>query len=331
MIRIKNLLKDDSGAVMVLVALALVVLLGCMALVIDAGVVYAERMKASNVMDAAVLAGVSELPEYHDDPYEYDSWNLASQYIVKNGFDPNYVEFIPDDPNDSGKHTSIKLKYTGTQDFLFARVLGPGFDEAEVKAAAKARVGNVGGFGPGNGVIPIGIDESEMPPFTEGSNPSFVIKEGGGGGDTGWYGYVNIDGKNITKDIVPGIQYGSENPVSIGQVLPVVPGNKHAEGIREAMSERLNGCTHDPECGIDGYVLGCRKIVYVPIGYKDDGGGATGRFTVTGFAALLLVERWEEDANQAFRGEFLQHIAASNAYIDDSAEDFGVYATELCE
>jgi hypothetical protein len=329
--KFKDLLIDDKGAVMALVAFGLVAILGCAALVIDAGMLYAQRAKASNAIDAAVLAGVRELPETDTPTLENPATakDKAVEYAQANGLDPNDVTFVLGDKNADNEYTSITGDVDSDMNMFFARVLG--INTGDVKAHAKARVGVAGGFGDGNGVIPIGVREDEIPPLTEESHPSFVIKEGGGDGETGWYGYVEIDGHQIKQDIVPGIVSGSENPVWIDQILDVITGVKNASEIREAIDARINGCTHIPKCGVDGYDIDCYRIVYVPVGYDDDGPGGNKTFTITGFAALLLEERTEEDKSQVIRGTFLQPIVAPNGFINDGATNFGVYAAELCE
>ena len=54
--------RDDSGATALFVAVITVVLLGVAALVVDVGLLYAERRSMQTAADAAALAGVQELP-----------------------------------------------------------------------------------------------------------------------------------------------------------------------------------------------------------------------------------------------------------------------------
>lgn len=52
---LKEVINNQSGSVIVLVTLALLALVASMALVIDVGLVFAQRIKASNAIDAAVI------------------------------------------------------------------------------------------------------------------------------------------------------------------------------------------------------------------------------------------------------------------------------------
>ncbi|MGE5587657.1 MAG: pilus assembly protein TadG-related protein [Clostridia bacterium] len=77
---VSKALSDEKGSVIVFVALATTVLLGFAATVVDAGILYFNRVALSNAADAAALAGVQELP---------DSQELARvqaiAFAVKNG------------------------------------------------------------------------------------------------------------------------------------------------------------------------------------------------------------------------------------------------------
>src|SRR6516165_6170804 len=54
--------RDETGATAVIVAVILVVLLGCAALAIDIGSFYQAQRQAQAAADAAALAGAADLP-----------------------------------------------------------------------------------------------------------------------------------------------------------------------------------------------------------------------------------------------------------------------------
>ena len=54
--------KDESGVILVLVVAGMTAFLGLLGLVIDLGQIYMERVRLSRAVDAAVFAGVQELP-----------------------------------------------------------------------------------------------------------------------------------------------------------------------------------------------------------------------------------------------------------------------------
>ena len=59
-IKLKN---DQNGAVLVITAAALIVMLGMMAMVADIGVLALEKTRLQNACDAAALAAAWELPD----------------------------------------------------------------------------------------------------------------------------------------------------------------------------------------------------------------------------------------------------------------------------
>ena len=61
--RVAELPRDDGGAMGVLVAIGIVVLMGIAALAVDMGYAYATKTRLSAAADAAALAAVSQLPD----------------------------------------------------------------------------------------------------------------------------------------------------------------------------------------------------------------------------------------------------------------------------
>ena len=81
--------KDESGAVMVIAAFALVVFLTVASLVTDLGMRYYQKSRLQNAMDAAALASVTCLPD------KARAKTVALEYVQKNGFstDDVVIEF----------------------------------------------------------------------------------------------------------------------------------------------------------------------------------------------------------------------------------------------
>ncbi len=75
-----RLFRDERGNVTIIVCLILTTLLGVTALVVDMGVVYAEKVQLANAIDAALLAGGQELP---DDKTKAKT--VMEQYLIANG------------------------------------------------------------------------------------------------------------------------------------------------------------------------------------------------------------------------------------------------------
>ncbi len=325
--KINNFIFDDSGIATVLVTLGLVVIMGCAALVIDAGMLYSARMKASNAVDAAVMAGVRELP---DDPTT--ALSLAQTYAQANGVDPSEVTFTIG-YNDEGQAISITGDVDTDMNMLFARVLG--INTGDVKAHAKARVGpaaSVSG-GEGVGIVPFGLTEDLYAKGTE-----IILREGAGDGDTGWNGYLALPPTsfpvNLNQDLWDNIEWGYDGDIYEGQVLDVKTGvvEQQAENSLEA---RIDRCTdvygHVPECTWEVHYDDCPRLVVVPLGTIS---ADTKLFTVTGFATIFL---WKQEdpmtGVDCIMGYFLEEIEVVAGEIDDSGTitESTVYAAELCE
>jgi hypothetical protein len=124
--------KSERGQAIVLMVLALVVLLGMAALVLDVGNWFHTKRRLQATSDAAALAGAQKLPE---DPSAAST--MAMSYANQNGGDVAGSDIIISStaaPNDT-----ISVKAKRTDPGIFTSVLGIG--SANIDAHAKARVG----------------------------------------------------------------------------------------------------------------------------------------------------------------------------------------------
>lgn len=132
--RARSFLRKEHGSVSIIVALAMVALIGVSALAIDYGYMASEKRNFQNALDAAALAGVRELPDFST------ARNVAIEYLEFNGIDDAYERV------NSGKIViyqsadNKELTVTGTKDvnYIFAGIFGNG-TSTEVGALATAR------------------------------------------------------------------------------------------------------------------------------------------------------------------------------------------------
>jgi Flp pilus assembly protein TadG len=123
--------RNQDGQAIVLMVLALLVLLGMAALVLDAGAWFRTDRRLQQTADAAALAGVQELPK---NPTLAKA--VALNYAIKNGGDVALGDIEVTEtfnPNDTIKVTAQK-----DEAGFFSKVLG--VDETHISASAKARV-----------------------------------------------------------------------------------------------------------------------------------------------------------------------------------------------
>ena len=159
--------SDERGQSMVLVTLTMVGLIAFLALVIDGGIVFAERREMQNAADAAALAGTRQLwSDYEGDRLPDDEKNILKAvhaYAEANGVEDsngtpddgvndNVVAYFIDDdypttltpigeplPNNGGiPYDAVGVEVTTSTSFgsFFARVIGRNELAASAVAAA---------------------------------------------------------------------------------------------------------------------------------------------------------------------------------------------------
>lgn len=207
--------KDKKGAVLVLVAVALVFIFGITALVTDVGIAFAEKRKLSNALDAATLAGAQELPAS-----AANATAKANEYLQLNDVDPADVQIII--PTDN---SSIELIGLEDVPLFFARVIG--FDNAEVGAKAKAIVGPLGTIS--SGIRPYAIEDLRNSDGSIGysKGDEIVIKEGSEDPADVLHGNFKAIalGGSGSSVLLDNAVFGYDGSISIGDWIDTEPGN----------------------------------------------------------------------------------------------------------
>lgn len=168
-----NTLRNEKGAVHILLALMMTVLMGAAALVVDVGLAAAEKTQLSNGLDAAALAGGQELPAS-----AARARAVAEQYLQANGIALSQatITISPD-------QRQISLVGSRTVNNTFAKALG--VPTTTVRASAAVKVGAASTAT--GGVRPLAIPDQTL---TYGQ--TVVLKESSGGGTVGNYGGVSF-------------------------------------------------------------------------------------------------------------------------------------------
>jgi len=171
--RIKHRRQDEDGAVVVLAAIFIVVVMGFAALAIDIGMITTARAELQNVADAGAYAGVSQLLEEDYSGAVQQATAFASQNrcmgqlmaldsgdVELGDYDLDSGAFTPDPSGGNAIRVTARRSQGSAQGPLalsFMGVLGP--SAVDIEATAIAAVDNrVTGF---NGAV-VGI----MMPFT---------------------------------------------------------------------------------------------------------------------------------------------------------------------
>jgi hypothetical protein len=296
--------REEQGAVLVLVAAALVALLGFGALTIDVGLLFLNRERLANAADAAALAGVQFLPDYPDTAVA-----TARHYVYANGVPESEanIEVGPD-----GK--TITVTATRQVSFFLAPVLG--FANTGVSAQAKARVGGVEAVW---GAAPLGIPEQTLE-FGE----LYTLKVGGGAGERGNFGALALGGQGASN-YEDNLRNGYQAWLKIGDVIETEPGNMSGPTQR-AVEDRIAG--HE-SCTFDNCCPNCPRLIYVPV-YRDLGEkGGRHEVEVVGFAAFFLEGVTGQGNESEVKGYFVEKLTSAARGMSEN--DWGLRTAKLIE
>ena len=321
--------KNRRGSVLVFVAVGLLTMMSMFALVIDAGMLYTERSRLVNAVDAGALAGVTVLPENHE-----SATGLARLYVQRND-DTVLTEKITVTFGDSGSGSATitdgRINVTATKEvpLLFAKLIG--FPSAPVSATASAGLQYFGG---GTGIVPFGIAEASISGLSPGS--LFVLKFGPQAltdpeltslniptsALKGNFGALAIGGTGASN-YADNIKFGSQATLKVGDIISTEPGVM--SGPTDKAVEYRVGL--DPNVTYLTVTDGSKRIVVLPI--IDPGvGDISGRTNVTikGFAAFFLEDFQGKGVNGYVVGRFREKLTISGT---GGGANYGVYTAAL--
>lgn len=307
----RSFLNNENGSVTVIVACAMVLILGIAALVIDVGILYYNKVLLSNAADAAALAGVQELPGDHG-----KAVGEAEAYAMSNGVEEGHVaaEVLPD-----GR--SIRVTTSRLVPLGFARILG--FSSAEVTASAKASIGATKGL---TGAAPFGVVHQDFvfgEVYTLKYSPSNKSDDAGPGN----FGALALGGRGASN-YLDNIMYGYQERLEVGDEVPTIietePGNMAGPTVT-GINSRIAGCTHEPKCTHDRFVKGCPRVLLVPVVDSLNVKGRSG-VILTGFAAFFLEDVGGKGNECEVTGRFIKWAADGDL---GNINDYGVVSCRL--
>ena len=257
-----RILREQRGSVVVIVAFAMVCLLGFAALVVDVGQLYMTRAQLAAEADSSALGGAVKLPEGTSQALAAAQW-----YATSNGQPGDTVSTTI-----GGGNTSLTVNVSRTVNLLFAQVLG--FVTKNVTASATATVTAVGSA---DGVVPFGVVWDN---YVFGQQVK--LKVGGGDGDTGNYGALALGGKG-GKNYTENIQDGYEGTLSVGQWVTTETGNM-AGPTDTGVDYRVK---RDPDATYDTVRPDSPRVIVVPVLESFNVNGR-GEVHIVGFATFFL-------------------------------------------
>ncbi len=143
-------IRNDRGAVAVVVALLMIVFLGLTALAVDMGYLYTVKRQLQASADAAALAGVRELL---DGSGEAAILGVAEEYALLNDDNPgDGLSMLFDEPLTEVGPNFVRVTVEKDAPLFFGRIFTAG--DQNIRATAEARVAYISGM---SGLIPIGL------------------------------------------------------------------------------------------------------------------------------------------------------------------------------
>lgn len=303
----RKLLRNQKGSTFIFFAVSAVFLIGFSALVTDIGMVTLHKARLSNAVDAAALAGAQELIYNNHSPE-----HKAKQYFEKNGYPSDSVNI---DLEEDGSALRVTASYEVK--FILGKVLG--FNSNTVSATAKGKVLPI--IGVSNGVRPFAIENQTLEFGTE-----YVLKAGGGDGNSGNYGGVSLGG-NGANVYYNNIVDGYNGRLMVGDLIYTEPGNMSGP-TQSGIDYLLTQCNHTPKCNHESFNPDCPRIITVII---IDTLVVSGRAQVQiiGFASFFLEGVAGSGNESEVTGRFIRTVTSGE--VSESQGDFGLYGVRLME
>ncbi|NWQ39365.1 pilus assembly protein [Bacillus sp. EB106-08-02-XG196] len=297
-------LRDESGGVLVFVAIFMVVLLGITAIVIDGGRLYTEKSKLQKALDAAVLAGVQGLRTS-----EARATEIAIDVSDKNKFKVSESELT---------YTSDSIKATKqiTVPMTFAKVIG--INDTTISATAAAKVAPLT---KANGIAPLVIEKSNIP------NAAVLnCGETNPGTLQGNCGYLDSDAQNVRDALENGATY------EVGKTVWTDSGGKVGQidkGIEYLIASDASKTYCQSATTADNL---CKRVVTIVVidKWEDvDGKKVTGKseLLVAGFASYWI-EKYED---KKLYGKFIKMISPGEIGSGTGIGDYSLYGVKLVE
>jgi hypothetical protein len=305
--RLLRLLNNENGGIIVIVAFAMVGLIGFTALAVDGGSIYSEKSKLQKAVDSAVLAGAQGLLTSGSTTAE----DIAEEmFFEKYGYNSGLTFDLTIEPGQyiKGEAKNIPVSMT------FAKAVGT--DVAFINASAKAIIAPLKSA---NGVTPIAIEQSAIPGATQlnCNNP---------GNNHGNCGYVRLSDSTGANDLANAILNGGS--YEEGDTVDTEPGAMSGP-VKDAFQTLINNDISKTHCQSAGTAdNSCDRVITVVV--IDTWEGCTGQCEreVVGLAAYWI----KEIQGNKIIGEFITMISPGEIGNPGSGiGEFNLYGVKLSE
>lgn len=306
----KKTLKDERGQSLVLVALALIVLLGMTAFSVDAGYLFFEKRNMQNAADAASLAGARELR--NENVTGEDVYGQVKNYIVAHNLSEDDILNKDEIKALTSADTHVSVVLRGNKGLFFARV----FDIVSANVSAKATA-KIGPLVAGEGLVPIALTEEQFVGATEGQNLNLIDFHIIGAANWGVVSFTG-QGTGQTPPVISDyIRNGYPGTIRLGDpnvyTAPGAAGGGAQGDVNDAIVSRIGETVFVPV--VKGSVNGSKWI------------------EVVGFAAVQITEITGSGANIGVKGKFVKSLGIGpvGGTTGSHFDEYGVYGVALVE
>lgn len=291
---------NNTGNAAIILCLVITGLMGFAAYVIDVGMVYIEKEKLTNAIDAAALAAVLELPDN-----TIKAKSTAEDYLQKNNVDPQKTAIAI-----SSDNKSIQIEGVKTVNHLFAPIIG--INSSDVDAKTKAILAPAKSVS--SGIRPFAVEAYNFP-----YGEVVTIKEGAADGYRGNYGAVALGGQGANVFRVNAL-YGYNGKISVGDYIDTETGN--IAGVTNDIENYINS----ENSSFDNFSRNSIRLWTIPLVDSLDVSGRKS-VLVVGFAAFYVESVNNIAGKVEIKGRFVKYVL--NSQVDVNLNDTGVYGAKL--
>ena len=265
----------NAGQTLPVVVLFMFALIGCAALAIDVGAWYLEKRQLQSEVDAAALAGASQLPQ---------GWSTAqttaSSNFAKNQAAGDSVSYSNTTSSGGTANDSVRVQASRPAQIYFAKLFGIG--SGTVTASATATIQTVNSATDADGIKPWGVMKGS---FTFGQTVSLF----GGLDQTGNFGAIdlpvnppacgtgsgaanyraNVEGSANGGNTICDLSVGDQIPTETGQMAG--PNSQGLDTLIGSNSDTLNQVATVGANGQATILKSSPRLVLVPIITNTDG------------------------------------------------------------
>jgi len=295
---------NDKGSVSIIFCVAIVVLLGFAAYVIDIGLVYIEKTKLSNAIDSAVLAAAMELPQNPT-----NARVVANQYLQSNDVQPSETVV-----SISADNKTIEIDALRSVNHLFAPIIG--ISSSHVNSSSRAQIGPIKSIR--GGIRPFAVERYA-------NNEGFVygqlvtLKVGAGNGYHGNYRAVALGGTGASVFKANSL-YGYKGAISVGDYIDTETGNM--AGATNAIENYINS----EQSSFNNFSRNSIRLWTIPIVNTLEVDGRK-PVLVLGFAEFYVESMIKNSGESGINGRFVRFVTKGE--IDMTLDDRGLYGVKL--